>query len=33
MVQRWSKTEFAVAGITLVGLVVALYLVRGLFAL
>jgi hypothetical protein len=33
MVQRWSKTEFAVAGVALVGLAVALYLVRELFAL
>jgi hypothetical protein len=33
MVQRWSITEIALAGVALVGLVVALYLLRGLLAL
>jgi hypothetical protein len=33
MVQRWSITEIGLAGVALVGIFVALYLLRGLFAL
>jgi hypothetical protein len=33
MVQRWSTIEIALAGVALLKLVVALYPLRGLFAL